>query len=89
MANWKIAGEPDGAVPIVGEVYQIQDSRKGTFIGKIISVNGIWADVQRLSGKIKWASTDYQWEQGQYPNEVSIRDTLVYLIPRAAAELPK
>lgn len=86
MANWKIAEEPDGAVPIVGEVYQIQDVRKGTFIGKIISVSGEFAEVKRIEGTIHWASFTHSVLYGSQPKEVSIRDTLVYLIPQATTK---
>ena len=79
---WVIAGQPDGAVPIVEQVYEIRDRRKGTFVGKIVSVSDNFAEVERIEGKIKWASHQNQIFVGSYPDVVSIRDSLCYLIEK-------
>lgn len=86
MSNWKIAGRPDG-IPIVNEVYEIRDIRKGTFVGRILCVREEFADVERIDGNIYWASYTHQMIHGSLPKQVSIRDTLVYLIPQAETEL--
>ena len=75
--NWVIARQPDNAIPVIGQEYEIRDSRKGTFKGKILSVNGEWADVEVTDGKPKFISLDYKLGYNGY---VSIRAGLVYLI---------
>jgi hypothetical protein len=81
MPDWVIAGEPKGSFPKVKGVYEIRDSRKGVFEGKIIDVRGDFADVEVLSGKIHWVSKENNLFNPD-PEVVSIRDILVYLIPR-------
>ena len=78
--NWVIAGQPDGATPIIGNIYEIRHSRKGTFTGRIMSVDGEWAKVERLEGEIHWASVEYNLLVGSKPEVVSIRACLSYLI---------
>lgn len=77
--NWVIARQPN-AIPQVGKVYQIRDSRKGTFTGRILSVRGEWASVERLKGDIFWASKERNIFDGPRPDTVDIRAGLVYLI---------
>lgn len=75
--NWVIARQPDNAVPVVGQEYEIRDSRKGTFCGKILNVHGEFADVEVTEGSPKFRSLDFKL---QYSGYVSIRAGLVYLI---------
>jgi hypothetical protein len=81
--NWVIAGKPDDAVPTVGREYEIRDRRKGTFSGRILAVNGEWAEVEVTKGKPYFMSLDYKLG---YNGFVSIRAGLVYLIEQPAAE---
>lgn len=77
---WVIAGQPSDTIPTVGQVYEIRDRRMGTFTGRIQSVSSNFARVERISGKIGWASNENRLFVGPYPDTVSIRDTLCYLI---------
>jgi len=77
--NWVIARKPDGTVPTVGQVYEIRDSRKGTFTGRIIDDSGYWARVEVLAVKIHWASKENHIFN-RNPDVVNIRASLVYLI---------
>jgi len=78
--NWVIARQPEDATPIVGRIYEIRDVRKGTFTGRIISVNGEWAKVERLEGTIHWCSVTNNLLSGPRPDAVTIRAGLAYLI---------
>lgn len=78
--KWVIAGKPDNAVPEVDRVYEIRDSRKGIFAGRIIPVSGEWATVERIEGQIHWASVENKVLYGSRPDAVSIRAGLVYTI---------
>jgi len=84
--GWVISGKPDGELPIIGAVYEIRDSRKGTFTGRIISISGNFADVEVIEGKIHWASTENKIFDSN-PDVVSIRDSLVYLIEITQANI--
>ena len=77
--NWVIARKPDSAVPAVGRLYEIRDSRKGTFIGRIVDVNGNIARVEVVSGEIHWASRENRIFNAS-PDLVNICARLVYLI---------
>lgn len=77
---WVIARKPKDAVPEIGKVYEIRHSRKGTFVGKILSVSGNFATVERIEGKIKWASKENRLFNTPCHKNLSIRDSLVYLI---------
>lgn len=80
--GWLVQGEPEGAPPTVGSVYEVRDVRKGTFIGRILSVSGEWADVERIEGKIRWLSIENNYLGGNYPDAVSIRASLCELVPQ-------
>lgn len=84
--TWVIAGQPEDAIPVIGDVYEIRDSRKGTFTGRIIAIRGIWADVERLIGSIYWASNEYNLCVGPRPDIVTIRDSLAYLIEKGESD---
>lgn len=75
--KWIIAGKPDGEEPKVGTVYEIRDSRKGTFWGKIINVRDNFADVEVTKGKPEFISDAYKMSYSGY---CSIRSGLCYLI---------
>ncbi len=77
--GWVIAGKPDGELPVIDAVYEIRDSRKGTFTGRIISIRGEFADVEVLNDGIRWASNENRVFNSN-PDTVSILDSLVYLI---------
>lgn len=77
--SWVIAGKPDGEIPIVRQEYEIRDSRKGTFSGRILSVRESFADVEVTGGTPRFRSVAYN---ASYDGVVSIRDTLVYLIEK-------
>jgi hypothetical protein len=80
--NWVIAGKPNDATPIVGGTYEIRHSRKGTFVGTILDVDGEWAHVNIISGKPKFASLEHKMD---YDGVTSIRAGLVYLIELESA----
>lgn len=77
--NWVIAGKPDGELPRIGTAYTIIDSRKGTFVGEVVTVDGDWASVLILAGEIHWKSIENQVFNPN-PKEVSIYSRHVYLI---------
>lgn len=77
MGQWVIQGKEKDSTPIVGAEYEIRHSRKGTFCGKIISVNDPFADVEITDGIAKAIMSYNVCEVGEI---VSIRDTLSYLI---------
>ena len=78
MDKWIIANEKDDAIPEIGKIYEIRHSRKGTFIGKIVSVSGSFAKVEILNGEIKWASKENRIFNPN-PEFVDIKDSLSYL----------
>jgi len=77
MSDWAIT--TDEKEPIIGKIYRIEDSRKGSFRGKIRSVSGVFAEVDVLEGKIHWASKENKIFNAD-PAVVNVRDTLCLLI---------
>ena len=75
--GWVIASKPDDAIPEIGKLYEIRHSRKGIFYGKVVRVEGGWADVDVVEGKPKFISWDAKLS---YDGQVTVRDSLVYLI---------
>lgn len=75
--NWVIARQPDTAIPAIGQEYEIRDSRKGTFTGKILNVRGEFADVEVTSGVPHFAGFESKLA---YEGYLSIRAGLCYLI---------
>lgn len=75
--NWVIARQPDNAIPVIGQEYEIRDSRKGTFNGKILNVRGEFADVEVTSGVPHFAGFASKLA---YDGYLSIRAGFVYLI---------
>jgi hypothetical protein len=76
--NWVIKGEPAGALPEVGREYEITDSRKGTFAGKVLEVNGDFAKVDVTKGKPKFMSAGFR---DSYDGIVSVRASLATFVP--------
>lgn len=71
MGDWIVAGKPNGYLPEVGKLYEIRHSRKGTFTGKLLSIDGEWADIEIVRGVAR-AIMDYNIK---YEGEkVTIRD---------------
>jgi hypothetical protein len=79
MSDWVIAGKDAGAIPEIGKVYEIRDKRKGTFVGRVLSVTDVFARVEVISGEIKWLSMGNKLLNPN-PETVSIRDVLCYLV---------
>lgn len=75
---WVVAGKPKGTPPVVGELYEIRDSRKGTFNAKVLEVGDPFATVEVFEGKPKFMSLDYKLN---YNGIVSVRASLAYFIP--------
>jgi hypothetical protein len=76
--TWVIKGAPAGALPEVGREYEITDSRKGTFAGKVLEVNGDFAKVEVTKGKPKFMSAGYR---DSYDGIVSVRASLATFAP--------
>lgn len=75
--TWVIRGQPEGTAPVVGHLYEIRDSRKGTFNGKVVEVAGNTATIEVTEGEPRFASLDYRLG---YNGLVKIRASLAYLI---------
>lgn len=86
QVKWAISAPYDDIEqqPVAGKVYEIEHSRKGTFLGRVLEVRGNFADVQRLEGRIAWANNANRLFVGPYPEGVGIRDSLCKLtvVPR-------
>jgi len=74
---WVVAGKPKGTPPVVGELYEIRDIRKGTFNAKVLEVSDPFATVEVFEGKPKFLSLDYKLN---YNGIVSVRSSLAYFI---------
>lgn len=87
MSNqiWVIARKPPGTVPEVGKVYEVRDSRKGTYTVEITAINGEWATGNVLMGEIHWASKENRLFNSN-PETTTLRAPLVYLIETEQAE---
>lgn len=75
---WVVAGKPEDTPPVVGELYEIRDSRKGTFRAKVLEVDDPFAIVEVFEGKPNFISLDYKLN---YNGVVSVRASLAYFIP--------
>ena len=76
--NWVIAGQGRISPPVVGKLYELRHSRKGTFTVQVKSVNGEWATCTIVEGVAKAIMSYNVKYEGE---EISVRDTLSYWIP--------
>jgi hypothetical protein len=74
--SWKISGQPDGSLPVVGQSYRVAHSRKGTFTGTLKSVDGEWADFEITKGRAQAILPENEVETGEI---VTVRDSLCHL----------
>ena len=76
--NWVIAGQKSTQPPVVGKLYELRHSRKGTLKVQVVSINGEWAVCTIIEGYARAAMSYNMKYEGE---EVSVRDTLSYWIP--------
>lgn len=74
--GWRIAGAPDGAVPIVGATYDVQHSRKGRFRIRATAVRGEWLDGVVVAGRARAMLPENACDVGDH---CTIRDRLAVL----------
>jgi hypothetical protein len=77
MANWRIAGKPEGAEPEVGKTYKCIHTRKGEFWFKVTSISDIWARGVVTDGVAKAIMSYNVSYEG---DEIAVRDTLCTLV---------
>lgn len=78
-AAWVIEGRSKDSLPEVGKTYEVRHSRKGTFVMTVTALDGIWLTGTIVDG-ISKALLDYNVrETGE---EIAVRNSLCYLIPR-------
>lgn len=82
MGKWVIAGEPNGAEPKAGTVYEVRHQRKGTFYLLATAVNDEWLTGVIVRGKAKAMLPENVREKGE---EITIRDSLSYLVEKMGA----
>ena len=81
--SWVVNGQAEGVPPIVGQEYEIHCSRKGTFSGKVLEINGDFATIEVTDGQPHFISIDYKLG---YNGIVNVRNSLAYFIPKEGSE---
>ncbi len=80
--SWKILGKKDGS-PEVGKIYEVAHNRKGNFVGEVLEINGEFAKIKVLEGKVGRLSRETRLVDTEI---VSVRDSLSYLVPVEESE---
>lgn len=83
-SGWVIAGQPTGALPVIGGVYDVRHSRKGSFTMRVTDISGEWLSGVIVKGTAKAIMSYNTREAGE---SITVRDTHSYLIPRMAPVL--
>ena len=77
-ATWVIAGQKSNTPPIVGKLYELHHSRKGTLKVQVDAVNNEWVTCTIVDGVAKAVmSYDVKYEG----DELTVRNTLSSWIP--------